>query len=328
MYFSIIVPIYNIENLVARCIDSLLQQDFEDYEVLLVDDGSTDNSLSICEKYKANKKIKILHKNNGGLVSARKYGASKASGEYIINVDGDDYIKPNSLGKLYSILKDKDVDMLALSYDKLTGDNSTRIDNALDEGMYEAPYVASKFLFDAEQKYVNSGLINFSIWSKVVKRELYQKCQSMVNDDVIQGEDILLNFLLFTNAEKIMVSKFAYYYYCVREGSLFTKITSSDVIKLRLFIDELKKQVSEEYHNQIRVFLFYRSYEMMYLRYQSMPYYKDFRSFVLEMKENGITDEVSKIKIVNKSIKSSIRLRLLSKCRIRLLYIFAKVKSR
>ena len=111
MKFSIIVPVYNVELYLEDCLNSLLNQDFDDYEIILVNDGSTDGSQNICENYgKRYQKIKYYKKENGGLSDTRNYGLDRAIGEYIIFVDSDDWIKAGTLGKFnFALAKPKDV---------------------------------------------------------------------------------------------------------------------------------------------------------------------------------------------------------------------------
>ena len=98
MLFSIIVPVYKVEKYLKCCIESILTQSFSDFELVLVDDGSPDNCPKICDDFaKQDKRVKVIHKQNGGLVSARKAGVKVASGEFIVNIDGDDYIKQGYL---------------------------------------------------------------------------------------------------------------------------------------------------------------------------------------------------------------------------------------
>ena len=105
MVFSVIVPIYNIEKYLTRCIDSVLAQTFSDYELILVDDGSPDNCPVICDEYAAkDARIKVIHKQNGGLVSARQAGIRIACGDYVFHLDGDDAILPDALESAYEII--------------------------------------------------------------------------------------------------------------------------------------------------------------------------------------------------------------------------------
>ena len=100
--FSIVVPVYNVELYIEKCIKSLLSQDFDEYEILLINDGSTDSSLKICEKYaNINEKIKLFNKENGGLSDARNYGLNEACGRYVLFIDSDDYIENNILSVLF-----------------------------------------------------------------------------------------------------------------------------------------------------------------------------------------------------------------------------------
>lgn len=116
---SIIVPVYNAEEYVKVCLDSLLHQNFDNYEIICVNDGSRDNSLSILLDYeKINHKIKVINKENGGVSSARNMGINSASGKWIWFVDSDDYIPFNCLDYLVSNLED-DIDYLAFDYDKV-----------------------------------------------------------------------------------------------------------------------------------------------------------------------------------------------------------------
>ena len=104
--FSIIVPIYKTEAYLHQCVDSILGQTFSDFEVILVDDGSPDGCPAICDEYAAkDPRVRVVHKKNGGLVSARKAGLAECTGKYVMNVDSDDYIDPNLYTHLYGLLE-------------------------------------------------------------------------------------------------------------------------------------------------------------------------------------------------------------------------------
>jgi len=104
MIFSIIVPIFNVEKYLRQCLESIKLQIFQDYEVIMINDGSTDNCPKICEEYtRLDKRFKVIHRKNGGLVSARKVGAEHVSGDYVLNIDSDDYVDKDLLEKLQVI---------------------------------------------------------------------------------------------------------------------------------------------------------------------------------------------------------------------------------
>ena len=115
--FSLIIPAYNIENYIVKCITSILNQNYYNYEIIVVNDGSTDDTVKILENIK-NNKIKIINKKNGGLSSARNEGLRHVTGDYIWFVDGDDYIEKNALEILYNTLKDEMFDIISLKYYK------------------------------------------------------------------------------------------------------------------------------------------------------------------------------------------------------------------
>ena len=122
---SIIVPIYGVEHYLRKCVDSLLAQDYDNYEIILVDDGSTDNSGAICDEYASpsfinsltrSVVIKVIHRKNGGLSAARNSGIEIAQGDYLMFVDSDDYIEPNVLGVLVRTMEEKQLDVLRYNY--------------------------------------------------------------------------------------------------------------------------------------------------------------------------------------------------------------------
>ena len=109
MFFSVIVPVYKVEDYLPNCIESILGQTFSDFELILVDDGSPDNCPKICDSYmEKDQRIKVVHKENGGLASARRAGIKVAQGEYVFNLDSDDLIENDTLECAYKIIKDTD----------------------------------------------------------------------------------------------------------------------------------------------------------------------------------------------------------------------------
>ena len=136
MLFSVIVPIYNVEKYLRRCIDSVLAQSFGDYELILVDDGSPDNCPAICDEYaEGDARIKVIHKENGGLVSARQAGIKEAVGDYVFHLDGDDALCDDALESAYSIIHEMAPDIVSFSYRRcIDGEIGDTVDDLVSEG--------------------------------------------------------------------------------------------------------------------------------------------------------------------------------------------------
>ena len=115
---SVIVPVYNVEPYLAQCINSILSQSFEDFEVLLVDDGSKDKSGGICDEYAArDSRIRVFHKENGGLSSARNFGLNRANGKYVMFIDSDDFfLENNAFSRLVRYADERELDILRFDY--------------------------------------------------------------------------------------------------------------------------------------------------------------------------------------------------------------------
>lgn len=195
MRFSIIVPIYKVEKYLRQCVDSILAQDYTDYELLLIDDGSPDACPAICDEYAAkDARVKVVHKANGGLVSARKAGAELAQGEYVLNVDSDDWIEAGYLTRIDSAIADsRDADVIAWGYTSAGDGERKEIRHKLSEGLYtesDLEKVREIYLYDRYEKGTVCDSVVITI-TKAVKRELYRKCQLSVDARITKGEDAM-----------------------------------------------------------------------------------------------------------------------------------------
>ena len=124
MLFSVLIPIYNVEKYLLKCLESIKQQEFKDYEVILVDDGSKDNSGKMCDEYcKENTRFRVIHKENRGLISARRVAIQNAKGEYCIFCDSDDFFEDNAFQQLYYVIKNNKPDMIIYNAYKYEHEN-------------------------------------------------------------------------------------------------------------------------------------------------------------------------------------------------------------
>ncbi|WP_419748685.1 glycosyltransferase family 2 protein [Clostridium perfringens] len=221
---SIIVPIYNVEKYLSKCIDSILNQSFTNFELILVNDGSNDRSGIICDEYTLkDERIRVIHKKNGGVSSARNSGISLALGKYIGFVDPDDYIKEEMYEILYNLCKKYKTD---ISICKLGREiNGTLINNEENGKIIELDNVNGlKELF-------KGILYRFSLCNKLFKRECFR---GVIFPEGRIHEDLSTTYRLFANAKKSIYFDYVGYIYVKRENSILT--TTYNEKRLQAFI--------------------------------------------------------------------------------------------
>jgi len=180
MLFSIIVPVYKVEKYLEKCIASIQAQTFIDYELILVDDGSPDGSPKICDDYASkDKRIVVIHKSNGGVVSARSAGISRAGGEYILFVDADDWIAENTLQELANIIKKYDApDTILFDSTRVFSDREELMFQSLEPGYYDKKRlneeIVPSMLYDRKRPFLTAMIIG-QLWNKAIKRKILQE---------------------------------------------------------------------------------------------------------------------------------------------------------
>ena len=244
MLFSVIVPIYKVEDYLKRCLDSVLSQDYADFELILVDDGSPDNCPAICDEYARNdSRIKVIHKENGGLVSARQAGIEIAQGEYIFNLDSDDALLPGAFSDAARIIKETDADIVTFAYQIYKNGNiSEKITEIVPEGLYDKngidEHILPKVLMDENMQHVL-----FFLWGKAIRRSLVTQHQLNVSRKVSLGEDIVCVAPVYTQATRVFVSYTPIYLYTIRGDSLSTSFSSKHLNQIDAAVDCLKKSI-------------------------------------------------------------------------------------
>ena len=206
---SIIVPIFNMEHLMRRCIDSLLAQTFTDYELLLIDDGSKDGSWSICQEYaRKDARIGIYHKENGGLSDARNYGLSKATGKYTIFPDPDDWVSPDGLDRLYATAEREQADIT--------------ICDLYREDEYSRHYVCQRpQSLQAEDvlKELFANIQGFTV-NKLIRRDVYTRFGISYPKGIYGCEDQYTMAAILLHDIKIAYEPVAFYHYMYNSASL------------------------------------------------------------------------------------------------------------
>ena len=236
---SIIVPIYNAADYLDKCISSILEQTYDSLQIILVDDGSTDQSAQLCDTYKEKDlRITVIHKPNKGLVSARKVGLRVATGEYIGYVDADDWIEPDFYKHMLSDMTYYRVDMVETEHFIDVGAKSDQIKSRLPYGRYNANEIIPIMLCDKE---FNECSLRPYLWSKLFKKSILTKHQMCVAETICCGEDIAVTYPYILDAESIYFSDYAVYHYVQRQDSMTGMQSSIGQESDRELIWHLKK---------------------------------------------------------------------------------------
>lgn len=199
---SIIVAVYKAEKYLCRCVDSLLSQTFTDFEILLIDDGSPDRSGEICDGYAAkDSRVRVIHKDNGGVSSARQCGIDNAKGEYTIHADPDDWVEPEMLEELYRKAKEEEADMVICDFYEHLNNQTYKSKNkpsSLDH------YTVLCELFQQ---------LHGSCWNKLVKRACYSNYDIKFPRNISCEEDLMFNAQILMHPIKVCYLEKAFYHY-------------------------------------------------------------------------------------------------------------------
>ena len=245
---SVIVAVYNAEMTLRRCLDSIVAQTLQNFEVILVDDGSHDASGKICDEYASNdSRFKVFHKANGGVSSARQFGIDHSSGDYTIHVDSDDWIECEMLELLYRCAIDNGADVVFTNF-KLVQSSGDVVEYVNEPTGYEPDQVLRQML---------NGKLPFSVWMKLIRRDIYEKFHIRFPDSLNFGEDAVVSCSIYRHQVKTSYLPGIYYnYYVADSGSLTRKLDPAIVEKhrqkLELLFDGLDLNLyKDEYFYQL-----------------------------------------------------------------------------
>lgn len=246
---SVIVPVYNVAPYLHQCIMSIIKQTYTNLEIILVDDGSSDCSASMCDEFgEMDSRVKVIHKKNGGATSARKAGIERATGAYIACVDADDWIDLNAYEIMYQEGAVHNADIISSKgYIKEYGENSTiRISNDLTPGLYQEHEFADKiFPFMIHTDVFYNTDIPLSLCTFLFKRDLFYHNQMQVDGRIRMGEDMICVWYCFLEAKSVALIDSCYYHYRQHSNSTIHIHTTDEYIRLKILYKLLKLHFSE-----------------------------------------------------------------------------------
>lgn len=275
---SIIVPVYNIEAYIKQCIESILSQTYTKFELILIDDGSPDNCGKICDEYaNVDDRIKVFHKQNGGLSDARNYGLRKAKGEYVSFVDGDDYIDKH----FYAMLIDA---MLTTNCDIAECYSINFEDGCIPKANYED----SRRVLNSFDWLTESGVRNFLpcvVWNKIYKKELFDNIEFPVGRHY---EDEATTYKVIYKANRIVRINSALYFYRQRNGSITTLEKDMKEIneqyqaleeKYVYFVNKNETKISKYAETKLALYMA----SVYWIRKKLSGEYKDWRKEIMQI---------------------------------------------
>lgn len=248
---SVLIPVYNVEQHIARCIESILNQTYQDFEIVIVNDGTPDNSMNIVEEFASkDRRIKVLHNpQNMGLMWTRRVGYQNAEGEYIVFCDSDDYLPENALEILYNSINEGNADIVVGNFEKANGSGPTGLlsNNQLLYGT--KPNCVYKSLLKSE--------VSHSLWGKIFNAKLFKDKNYITHESFINAEDGMLLYQIVKNTDKIIAVKDSVYYYFENdESATQTRLSEKGIWSIVTFwnlIDDIFKEDDDLYkYAQIR----------------------------------------------------------------------------
>jgi len=252
---SVIVPVYNVESYLTNCLNSIIRQTYKNIEVLLIDDGSTDNSGVICDNYqKIDKRIITIHKTNGGLSSARNVGIQNAKGNYIFFVDSDDYIEIDLIKKCVDLFNNSHADLIRFAYKTSKGD----VIGGTGNGFFCFQNVESKIQFITKTLIKNN--IGWETWRGAYKKSIIDNYSLYFPDNnFIFAEDMFftLIYLFYCNSFSYLDNPL--YNYTIREDSIIGKTKTSKINEMNhlslILHQNIKSFISDVDYSKIHFFI-------------------------------------------------------------------------
>ncbi len=294
---SVIVPVYNVDVFLNKCIKTIVNQTYKNLEIILVDDGSTDNSGKICDTWKnEDKRIIVIHKKNEGLSATRNIGVEKSIGKYIVFVDSDDYLELDMIENLYK--------------DMIKNNTGITACGIISENFYKKnlKFCENDYIADSEEMIKRMLLkndIHIGVWAKIYKRELFDNIKFPVGKI---NEDLAITYMLFDKAKKISHIKLAGYHYMQRAGSIGSSKVTRKNLTIIYYKEDILNFVEKKYPNlkeEAEIFLIesLNKFSLIYKKSKLKNEYKELKLKLKKYKKRILENSKMKISTKIKSLR-------------------------
>lgn len=298
---SVVIPIYNTEKSLKKCLDSLRMQKFKNVEFILVDDGSNDSSLKICNEYSSiDDRFIVLHKNNGGSVSARNAGINIANGEFIVFIDSDDYVDDTYIYELYKLITTNKTDIVVKNFINEDGSTLKPYHLKFNTGKYDGEEKCKILDGILATNIQGDKTIYSALWGKMYAISLIKDNYLKINPAIREGEDLLLLALCCTSANSIYIdnSNSSKYHYVQNSGQVTKNYDSNYESRVRILFDNLialNKEVYfmnfEKQFEKLVVFYTCKGFENIFFRKSNLKFSEKIKRVrILCLMANGYTE--------------------------------------
>lgn len=324
--FSFVVPIYNAEKYIHKCITSILNQVYDNFEVILVDDGSPDNCPQICDEYaRKDNRIKVIHQINSGVVAARKAGVSVATGDYIVCIDGDDWIDEYYLSEFAAEIKKSNPDIVCCAYYHAKGGNNLPMSLGLVHRYYDREKIENELfpylIEDEKGRYFPSML-----WAKAIRTSLFKKNQ--MERYVRIGEDqACIKPCVYNASSLCYIDRNLYYYRINKSSATKAKSTFSwdDPKTVGQVFSEKFDLTKFDFQAQVFRFVVHNLFVVACSQFNSRMSYQKVKKNILENISDPFYQAAINNCIYGKTLKSNLALFSLKKRIVFLMYVYNKL---
>lgn len=329
MKISIVVPVYNVEKYIRKCLESIECQTHSDFECILIDDGSTDSSGAVCNEFAAkDSRFRVIHKQNGGLVSARKAGVQAAMCHYICFVDSDDYIGPDYIKNFSDLIEAYGPDLIANNcIDTFVVETVFRFSADQNCGLYEDQKLAdfkSRLVFDETEHGFNTGIFLPSLCLKCMRRDILVEQYDVCDESIMMGEDAMISFPLALNCQKVYIACFDGYFYRKNPDSIVQKFRPERFEMLRNLSAYLNRTMPS-HQKQIAYYTLYRLYSEIISAGKASDNLLAFVNVIKSKFTNQEIKEIMKLQPPRLSLKSKMIIFLMKRNAWVLLYWIIKI---
>lgn len=274
--FSVIIPVYNAEKYLNQCLDSIMEQNYKSFEVIVVNDGSSDNSGAICDHYvNIDLRFKVIHKENGGVTSARKAAAKEAKGQYIVCVDSDDWISPDYLAVFAEEITRNSPDIICCGYYVASENGNTAMPVPNTTGFYDKDRIRDE-IFPMLIQTKQAIYFRPSLWAKAFRRDLFDSQQRSIDGRIMVGEDGACVIPCIFNAKSISILPECTYYYRINYNSITKTRKPFEWDGPQLIAEHIEKQVdlkTNDFQEQLYRKVVHELFTVAVSRfYQQKPY--------------------------------------------------------